>query len=136
MSQDLLAGFSQRPIEAYLGKTDHMLVFENEEQVRDLKVNLNVVALLESRGVIVTAKGNEVDFVSRFFAPQSGISEDPVTGSAHRTLTPLWAKKLNKIELDAIQLSSRKGYLKCKYLNDRVEITGQARTYLIGDITI
>lgn len=89
---------------------------------------------MNSRGVIITAKGNNVDFVSRFFAPQVGVNEDPVTGSAHTTLTPYWAKQLDKEEFTAIQLSERKGYLLCKYLNERVEISGKAKLYLIGDI--
>jgi predicted PhzF superfamily epimerase YddE/YHI9 len=98
--------------------------------------DLEKIAKLKGRGIIVTAKGDEVDFVSRFFAPQSGINEDPVTGSAHTTLTPYWAKQLGKNELSAIQLSERKGYLTCKYLNDRVEISGQAKLYLKGQIFI
>jgi predicted PhzF superfamily epimerase YddE/YHI9 len=84
--------------------------------------------------VIVTAKGNNVDFVSRFFAPQSGVNEDPVTGSAHTTLTPYWSAKLGKAELSAIQLSDRKGYLTCKQVGNRIHISGHAKTYLIGEI--
>ena len=86
------------------------------------------------RGVIITSKGNEVDFVSRFFAPQCGVNEDPVTGSAHTTLIPYWAKVLNKTKTSAMQLSSRKGFLECFYKEDRVEISGQAKLYLQGDI--
>jgi predicted PhzF superfamily epimerase YddE/YHI9 len=74
-----------------------------------------------------------VDFVSRYFAPQCGIDEDPVTGSAHTTLTPYWAKRLKKTELSAMQLSQRKGWLQCKYLGDRVEISGKGKLYLIGE---
>jgi predicted PhzF superfamily epimerase YddE/YHI9 len=73
-----------------------------------------VIAKLPVRGVIATARGEQVDFVSRFFAPQSGIAEDPVTGSAHTSLTPYWSAALQKKELDAIQLSHRRGYLHCK----------------------
>lgn len=134
--QELTSGFSHKPIEALKGKTDYMLIFENEDQVRGLVPNFGVISKLKARGVIVTAKGNDVDFVSRFFAPQSGINEDPVTGSAHTTLTPYWAKKLGKNVLTAIQLSERKGYLNCKYLNDRIEISGKAKLYLIGEIYI
>jgi predicted PhzF superfamily epimerase YddE/YHI9 len=72
--------------------------------------------------------------VSRFFAPQSGIDEDPVTGSAHSVLIPFWSKKLNKIEMTAMQLSKRTGFLKCKHLDDRVEMSGQAVCYLVGEI--
>ncbi len=95
-----------------------------------------LINTLGGRGVIVTAKGDQVDFVSRFFAPQSGIDEDPVTGSAHTTLTPLWAQKLGKTKLSAIQVSSRKGYLDCELKGERVEISGRAVTYLQGEIFI
>jgi len=91
---------------------------------------------LESSGIIVTSKGSNIDFVSRFFAPKIGINEDPVTGSAHTLLIPYWAKKLNNKNLEAVQLSKRTGYLKCTYLNERVEMSGQAHTYLKGTITI
>jgi predicted PhzF superfamily epimerase YddE/YHI9 len=84
----------------------------------------------------VTAKGDSADFVSRFFAPKIGINEDPVTGSAHTLLIPYWAKKLNKTKLEAVQLSKRTGILKCEYLNDRVEMSGQAVTYLKGKLII
>jgi predicted PhzF superfamily epimerase YddE/YHI9 len=92
------------------------------------------VSKLPARGVIATAKGDEVDFVSRFFAPQSGINEDPVTGSAHTSLTPYWSKVLGKTELSARQLSSRSGSLKCRAMGDRVEISGKCKRYLTGEI--
>jgi predicted PhzF superfamily epimerase YddE/YHI9 len=118
------------------GKTDYLFVFENESDVQNMKPDIARISKLDARGVIVTAKGDNVDFVSRFFAPQSGIDEDPVTGSAHTTLVPYWASELNKTEFSAIQLSERKGYLQCKFLGDRVEISGQARLYLTGEIYI
>jgi predicted PhzF superfamily epimerase YddE/YHI9 len=86
--------------------------------------------------VIVTARGKDVDFISRFFAPGAGIDEDPVTGSAHTSLTPYWAAKMNKTEFTARQVSTREGYLKCKLLGERVEISGKAVTYLEGEISI
>lgn len=135
-SEDILSCFDKKPIEAYKGKTDYMLVFENEADIINIKPQFEFIAKLKGRGVIITAKGDNVDFVSRFFAPQSGIIEDPVTGSAHTTLTPYWTKKLNKENLSAVQLSERKGYLQCKLSGDRVEISGQARLYLKGDINI
>lgn len=128
--------FNYFPLEAYKGLNDFMLVFRNETQIASIRPDLEAVSRLDGRGVIVTAKGNETDFVSRFFAPQSGIDEDAVTGSAHTTLIPYWAAKLGKNELTAIQLSKRKGYLKCRYLNDRVEISGEAKLYMIGEIYI
>lgn len=136
LTSDLTNGFNLKPTEALKGKTDYLLVFETEDQINKLQPKFEEISKLDGRGVIVTAKGNSVDFVSRFFAPQAGINEDPVTGSAHTTLTPYWAKKLGKDELTAIQLSERKGYLKCKYLKDRVEISGKAMLYLIGEIFI
>ena len=103
--------------------------------VASIRANLTVLgSLTDCRGVIVTAKGDTVDFVSRFFAPQSGIPEDHVTGSAHTTLTPYWAQRLQRSEFQAIQLSPRKGFLHCKNAGERIEIGGQAKTYLIGEI--
>ena len=134
--EELTKGFDIQPIEAWKGKTDYMFVFENETQISNLKPDFPEISKIPCRGVIITAKGDNVDFVSRFFGPQSGINEDPVTGSAHTTLIPYWASKLGKNKLQAIQLSPRKGYLKCKYLKDRVEIGGQGRLYLTGDIYI
>ena len=86
--------------------------------------------------MIVTAAGKNVDFVSRFFAPQSGIDEDPVTGSAHTTLIPYWSAKLAKTEMTARQLSKRGGELNCSYLGDRCLIGGKAVLYLTGEIEI
>jgi PhzF family phenazine biosynthesis protein len=131
---DLCYGFVPGPKEVLKGKTDYVMVFKTEDQIRKIKPDLDSISRLNARGVIVTAKGDEVDFVSRFFAPQSGIDEDPVTGSAHTTLTPYWAKRLGKNELTALQLSERQGRLSCKLLNDRVEISGQCRLYSTGEI--
>jgi PhzF family phenazine biosynthesis protein len=136
LTEDLKQGFDILPTYALKGKTDYVLVFETENQIEKIKPDLKQIAKLEGRGVIITAKGDNVDFVSRFFAPQSGIDEDPVTGSAHTTLTPYWSKRLNKTELTAIQLSERKGYLHCNLLDDRVEISGNAKLYSIGEIYI
>ena len=136
LSSELKACFDKTPLEAYKGKTDFMLVFDSERDIRGLKPSFDEISKLPGRGLIVTAPGDSVDFVSRFFGPQSGINEDPVTGSAHTTLTPYWSKRLDKKELTAMQLSPRVGHLKCKFLNDRVEISGQGKEYLIGDIFI
>jgi len=134
ISNEIINCFNIKPKSIYKGKSDYLFVFEKEEDLINIKPAFNEISKLNCRGIIISAKGNDVDFVSRFFAPQSGINEDPVTGSAHTTLTPYWAKQLNKTELTAIQLSDRKGYLQCKYLDDRVEISGQGKLYLIGDI--
>lgn len=131
---ELLAGFNIKPLEAYKGKMDYMLVYENETQLRDLQPDFRAISKLKSRGVIVTAKGDKADFVSRYFAPFFGIDEDPVTGSAHTTLTPYWSKRLEKKELTAIQISERTGHLKCVDRGERIEISGKAVTYLEGAI--
>jgi predicted PhzF superfamily epimerase YddE/YHI9 len=83
---------------------------------------------------VLTSPGQEADFVSRHFAPKSGIPEDPVTGSAHTTLIPYWSRKLGKPQLQARQISKRGGELLCKDLGDRVEISGRAVTYLVGEV--
>ena len=126
--------FNLQPQLAFRGKTDYVLLYSNEEDIINLTPIFTEISKLKVRGVIVTARGNKTDFVSRFFAPQSGVDEDHVTGSAHTTLIPLWSERLDKIELTATQLSGRRGYLRCKYLNDRVEISGQCKLYLIGEI--
>lgn len=120
----------------YRGQADYMVVLESEEELRELKPDIIILSTVPTRGIIVTAPGNETDFVSRFFAPQSGIDEDPVTGSAHTTLIPYWAKRLGKNELTAKQISARGGYLRCKLNGDRVLISGQIREYMRGEIEI
>ncbi len=134
ITEDISSCFNLQPTAAFKGRSDFLFLFSNEEAIRKLNPAFDQIAKLDGRGVIVTAKGNDVDFVSRFFAPQVGINEDPVTGSAHTTLTPYWAKQLNKTELTAMQLSERKGYLQCNYLTDRVEISGEGKLYLKGEI--
>jgi len=126
--------FNIGPEEIYKGNTDYMLVFEHEDHIRNLQPDLRAISRLACRGIIATARGSKADFVSRFFAPQSGIDEDPVTGSSHTSLIPYWAGILGKNEMTALQLSRRGGFLRCRYLNDRVEISGKARLYMIGEI--
>jgi PhzF family phenazine biosynthesis protein len=136
LTPELIACFDSQPFEGYKGKTDLMLVFNSEDEIKKITPDFNAMMKIKMRGIIITAPGNNTDFVSRFFAPQSGINEDPVTGSAHTTLTPYWAQKTGKSELTAIQLSARKGFLKCAYHGNRVKISGQAITYLQGEITV
>jgi PhzF family phenazine biosynthesis protein len=136
LSEGLLASLNVKPVETYTGKTDFMIVLASQKEVELLDPDFGLMKKSGGRGVMVTAKGDEVDFVSRFFAPQVGVDEDPVTGSAHTTLTPYWSKQLGKSDLTAMQLSKRKGCLWCKYLGERVEITGKAATYLTGRIFI
>jgi predicted PhzF superfamily epimerase YddE/YHI9 len=123
-------------LETWRGKSDYMVVLENEAIVRNLLPDFARLKQVPSRGLIATAKGDEVDFVSRCFFPQSGVDEDPVTGSAHTSLTPFWAERLTKSRLSARQVSVRGGELYCKYLGSRVEIAGKAVTYMMGDFVI
>lgn len=123
-------------LKTYKGKWKLLVALKNEVDVANLAPNFSLVSKLESNGIIVTSKGTKVDFVSRFFAPKLNINEDPVTGSAHTLLIPFWAKKLNKTNLNAMQLSKRIGILKCTYLKDRVEMSGQATTYLKGKLIL
>src|SRR6056297_576052 len=132
----LNAAIGLNPIKVFKGKTDYMLVYESQEEIEGIHPNFHLLDQLDCRGVIVTAKGNDVDFVSRFFAPQCGIPEDPVTGSAHTTLTPFWAEELGKTTMTAKQLSQRNGDLNCEYLGERVKISGKAVCYLVGEIDV
>ncbi len=115
---------------------DYMVILDTEAEVAELNPDMRMLKEIDARGVIVTAPGNSVDFVSRFFAPQSGVDEDPVTGSAHTKLAPYWAKRLEKDELTARQISQRGGDLICRYKGERVEILGEAVTYLIGEFSL
>ena len=121
-----------------LKSRDYILVYENEEDVRNIKIDKNIFDKenIDPGGVTITAKGNDSDFVSRFFIPQATIFEDPVTGSAHASLIPYWSKVLNKKEMSAIQLSARKGKLVCTSKENRVLIAGKAKTYSEGIIRI
>ncbi|MFH1159613.1 MAG: PhzF family phenazine biosynthesis protein [bacterium] len=132
----LIMALGKRPVESFKGKTDYMLVYEDHGDIKRMNPDFSLLGKVAARGIIVTAPGKKVDFVSRFFAPQVGVHEDPVTGSAHTTLTPYWCQRLKKTELTAIQISQRKGYLTCKLVGDRVEISGKAVTYLEGMIHI
>ena len=132
----LIESLNVTPLEIYLGKTDYLIVVNSQKEVEQLNPDFGLMKKSECRGVMVTAIGNESDFVSRFFAPMVGVNEDAVTGSAHTTLIPYWSKKLNKTEMTAIQLSKRTGHLFCKYLGDRIEISGNAVTYMIGEIEV
>jgi PhzF family phenazine biosynthesis protein len=136
LSTDLLDCFIPSAQLAYRGKSDVVLVFEKEEDIRTLQFDLSKIAKIPARGVIATAPGQAVDFVSRFFAPQVGVPEDPVTGSAHTSLVPIWAEKLGKTIFTAKQLSARGGTLNCELQGDRVAIGGKAVTYLVGKIFV
>lgn len=133
----LLEAISNKQPKEVLRSRDYMLVYETEEDIIRFEPDHAVLAKIEGIvGVIVTAPGKEVDFVSRFFAPGAGIPEDPVTGSAHCNLIPYWADKLGKTQLHAFQLSARKGELWCELRGDRVLMSGNAVMYLKGEIMI
>ena len=121
-----------------LKSRDLVLVYDSEDEIKNIEVNRQIFDQinLDPGGVIVTAKGNTVDFVSRFFTPQSTILEDPVTGSAHCSLIPYWADRLNKSKMNAVQLSDRTGQLICLNVGKRVLIGGNAKTYSIGKFWI
>lgn len=120
----------------YVGRNqfDYLVEVSDETTLRSLNPNHILLRQLPVRGVIVTARGTEYDFVSRFFAPGSGIDEDPVTGSAHSALAPFWSKRLNKTEMTGFQASARGGVVKVRLEGDRVYMSGQAVTVLRGEL--
>jgi PhzF family phenazine biosynthesis protein len=124
-----------RPEEVW-ADNDYVAVFDNEATIRNLNPDQALLSSLDLRGVIVTAPGNEVDFVSRFFAPKIGIPEDPVTGAAHCKLAPYWAERLGKNMLSARQVSKRGGNIECEVKDDRVLLSGSAVTYMEAVITL
>ena len=124
------------PLKTIKGKTDYLLIYSSQREIEEIRPDFRLLDQLDCRGVIVSAPGDQEDFVSRFFAPQCGIPEDPVTGSAHTTLTPYWSKVFDKNKLTARQLSPRGGFLLCEYQGERVKISGKAVTYLTGEIVI
>lgn len=130
----LRKGLLMEPISTFRGRDDFLVVLGLQEQVEKLQPDFAKLAQAGGRGVIVTAPGEETDFVSRCFYPNAGVNEDPVTGSAHTTLTPYWARRTGKQELTARQLSKRGGELTCRFLEERVEMGGQAVTFLRGKI--
>ena len=134
--QPLIGGLGIKPTETYRGRDDYLAVFDSEETILAFCPEMALLSEAPARGVIVTSPGREVDFVSRFFAPQSGIPEDPVTGSAHTTLTPYWSRRLSKPHLRAKQISTRGGELVCIDLGRRIGIGGRAVTYLVGEISL
>lgn len=137
LPNNIKASLNIQPKEVYKSR-DYLLVYESEEQIKDIIVNqveLDKINL-DPGGVVVTARGRNIDFVSRYFTPQSTILEDPVTGSSHCSLIPFWASRLNKDEFIAVQLSERTGTLFCRNLKEKVIVAGKAVTYLKGKIYI
>ncbi len=131
----LIRGLGAKPREV-LKARDYLAVFVNEAEVRALKPDFAMLKTLDCLGIIATAPGSDCDFVSRFFAPGTGVDEDPVTGSAHCTLIPYWSQRLGKTKLFARQVSQRRGELFCDLADDRVRIGGHATLYLRGEILL
>jgi PhzF family phenazine biosynthesis protein len=131
----LAAALGKAPREIMAAR-DYFCVFASEDDVRALAPDMAALAALDKFAVIVTAPGDGCDFVSRFFAPAQGIAEDPVTGSAHCTLIPYWAKRLRKTRLEARQISKRGGVLTCEDRGARVGISGRCAPYLEGTISV
>lgn len=133
----LKEGLGLTPVEIYQHKNERCIaVLNTEEKMKQLKPDIQILKALGYRGFTVTALGNDVDFVSRTFYPHKSPSEDPVTGASHCVLAPYWAKKLNKTELHAKQISERGGEIFCQVNDDRVLITGKAALYMQGIINI
>ena len=135
VAADLVAALGAKPVEVRQAR-DTLAVFETEADVCALEPDFVRLAALDTFGVIVTAPGATVDFVSRFFAPGAGVPEDPVTGSAHCTLVPYWAERLGRTKLSAKQLSKRGGDLRCELAGDRVFMWGKTVEYLAGEISV
>ena len=127
-------GITAKPL--LKGTTDYLVVLDSEDELAALTPDFRKLAGVPCRGVVVTAPGKTTDFVSRCFFPQSGIDEDPVTGSAHTMLVPYWAQRLGKNQLTAVQLSARQGWLDCRLDGDRVYMSGYAKTFLKGEILL
>ena len=135
ISDELRRALGAAPREVWASH-DVMAVFGSEDEVRRLDPDMGLIAAIDTFAVIATAPGGAADFVSRYFAPRQGIPEDPVTGRAHCTLTPYWARRLGKRALHALQLSRRGGELFCEDHGDRVAISGHAVQFLEGTIEI
>jgi len=118
------------------GKDDYLVIVADESQVANLKPNFHVISKLDGRGVIVSAPGDQHDFVSRCFYPQAGVNEDPVTGSAHTLMIPYWTKKLGKEKLSARQISARGGNVRGWQVGEKVHLCGGAVTVLKGEFMV
>ncbi|MDX5978732.1 PhzF family phenazine biosynthesis protein [Vreelandella alkaliphila] len=136
METEVKAGLGINEIEALLISDDIVVVVNDAQLIESLAPDMQQLKRLPGRGIVVTAKGSDVDFVSRWFGPKVGVEEDPVTGSAHTSLAPYWAKKLGKQQLTARQGGARKGALSCEIEGDRVIIKGRVAPYLKGVITL
>ncbi|MBT6096295.1 MAG: PhzF family phenazine biosynthesis protein [Rhodospirillaceae bacterium] len=133
MPEGLVEALGAEP-STFLRAVKNMAVFETEAQVRAINPDFNYIAAMDGMGLIITAPGDNIDCASRYFAPQVGVNEDPVTGSAHCTIVPYWADRLGKTDIHARQVSARSGDLYCRYLGERVEMAGHAVLVLSGKL--
>ena len=133
--ESIIGGLGVEPASVFESR-DYMAVYDSEEQIKAIDPDMNLLKKGAWTGIIATAEGKTVDFVSRFFAPGEGIPEDPVTGSAHCTLVPYWSERLGKKNLKARQVSSRGGQLVCQDLGDRVKIKGSAVLFMKGGVRL
>ncbi len=129
---ELVSGIKADIQKVLRGKEDYLVILASEKEIQELNPDFRALQKLGGRGILVTAPGDDADFVSRCFFPCAGVDEDPVTGSAHTSLTPYWSEVLNKKSLLAKQISKRGGLIKCRDLNDRIELKGQAVSVLKG----
>jgi len=136
LPEGIRAALGQEVVESCIARDIYLVLLENEAAVASLQPDFAALARHCEHGVIATAAGEQVDFVSRFFAPAIGIDEDPVTGAAHCVLTPYWSARLNKSRLSARQISARGGTLECEDRGDRVSLRGQAVFFLSGQISL
>jgi len=134
--EELLRGLGITQHSGVYKHRDYIVELETEKEVLSIQPDFSLLNKIDVIGVIVTAPGTRCDFVSRFFAPNCGVPEDPVTGSAHAQLVPFWSEKLNKKNLHARQLSTRGGEIWCTLKGDRVIMKGKAVFYMKGEITL
>ena len=135
IEKEISDALGKEPIELYK-KRNYIAVYESQDVIKSIKPNFEKIKELDSHGIIITSEGDDVDFVSRFFAPSMGVNEDPVTGSAHTELIPLWTEKLGKDKMIAHQISERKGELYCENHGNRVKIGGKAKLYMKAEIFV
>ena len=134
MNETIKKCFDKKPLEVLENGFYLLIIFDSEEYIRNFQPNFELIKQIHPHAVIVSAKGDQADFVSRMFAPNEGIDEDPVTGSAHTVLIPYWSEKLGKKNFRALQVSKRMGELFCEDCGDRVRISGNAVLYATGNV--
>lgn len=135
LNQSVFDSFPVKPQKYFTANFD-LIIFDSEDFIKSYTPDFDALKKLHEHGVIISARGNDVDFVSRVFVPNEGINEDPVTGSAHTMLVPYWSEVLNKKILTAKQVSKRGGKLWLENKGERILISGKAKLYLTGEIEI